>query len=46
VLRLAVERTLADETMARRASELASWAAAHDPGDRAARLIERFADRG
>ena len=44
-LRWAVERVLADDRFARRAGELASWAAAHDGAATAARLVERFAAR-
>ncbi len=43
-LRLAVERALADDSMRRRAEELAAWAAARDPADAAARLVEHLAD--
>jgi UDP:flavonoid glycosyltransferase YjiC (YdhE family) len=39
-LRLAVERVLGDPSIAARASELSAWAAAHDPGEHAGRLIE------
>jgi UDP:flavonoid glycosyltransferase YjiC (YdhE family) len=40
VVRLAVERVLADASRARRARELAAWAADHDAGTRAAQLLE------
>jgi UDP:flavonoid glycosyltransferase YjiC (YdhE family) len=42
-VRLAVERALDRPGLRARARELAAWAAAHDPGARAAALIERFA---
>jgi UDP:flavonoid glycosyltransferase YjiC (YdhE family) len=42
-LRLAVERALEDRSIRARAGELASWAAAHDPPDTAAALVERMA---
>ncbi len=44
-LRLAVQRALAEPELAARARELADWAAAHDAGERAARLVEELADR-
>jgi UDP:flavonoid glycosyltransferase YjiC (YdhE family) len=44
VLRLAVERALGEPVIRGRARELAAWAAAHDPGDVAARLLERMAE--
>ena len=40
VLRLAVERALADRSIRERARELARWGASHDSGATAARLIE------
>jgi UDP:flavonoid glycosyltransferase YjiC (YdhE family) len=40
VLRLAVERALADEAIRPRAQELAGWNREHDPGAVAARLVE------
>jgi UDP:flavonoid glycosyltransferase YjiC (YdhE family) len=43
VLRLAVERALGDDAIGERARELAGWAAAHDAGEAAARLIEGLA---
>ncbi len=42
-IRLAVERALATPSLAVRARELAAWAAAHDPGTRAAELVESLA---
>ncbi len=45
VLRLAVERALADTAMRARARELATWAAAHDSGESAALLLEELALR-
>jgi UDP:flavonoid glycosyltransferase YjiC (YdhE family) len=45
VLRLAVERVLADDSMGERARELAAWADAHDAGAEAARLVERLGER-
>jgi UDP:flavonoid glycosyltransferase YjiC (YdhE family) len=44
VLRLAVERALADEAIRARARELAGWAREHDAGAAAARLVEALAD--
>jgi UDP:flavonoid glycosyltransferase YjiC (YdhE family) len=41
-LRLAVRRALAASTLARRAAELASWAAANNGAIRAAELVERL----
>jgi len=43
VLRLAVERALADESIRARARELAAWSEAHDAGTEAARLVEALA---
>jgi len=43
VLRLAVERALADESIRARARELAVWTSEHDSGAAAARLVEEFA---
>jgi UDP:flavonoid glycosyltransferase YjiC (YdhE family) len=43
VLRLAVERALADEAIRARAQELAGWSREHDAGAVAARLIEGLA---
>ncbi|HLL92899.1 MAG TPA: nucleotide disphospho-sugar-binding domain-containing protein [Solirubrobacteraceae bacterium] len=45
VLRLAVERALGDATIRERARDLAGWAAAHDSGETAARLVEHLVDR-
>jgi MGT family glycosyltransferase len=45
-LRLAVRRALSDPRPARRAAELAAWAAANDGAARAADLVERLAARG
>jgi UDP:flavonoid glycosyltransferase YjiC (YdhE family) len=45
VLRLAVERALADTAIRARAQELAGWARTHDAGDAAARLVEALAAR-
>jgi UDP:flavonoid glycosyltransferase YjiC (YdhE family) len=42
-LRLAVERALSEPSIRVRARELAEWAAAHDPGATAARLVEDLA---
>jgi UDP:flavonoid glycosyltransferase YjiC (YdhE family) len=39
-LRLAVQRALGDDRLRARSRELAAWAAAHDPADRAAELVE------
>jgi UDP:flavonoid glycosyltransferase YjiC (YdhE family) len=44
-LRLAVERALADRTIAARARELRSWYAANDPADTAAGHVLALADR-
>jgi UDP:flavonoid glycosyltransferase YjiC (YdhE family) len=44
VLRLAVERALADDTIRARAKELAAWSETHDAGASAARLVEDLAD--
>ena len=43
-LRLAVERALCEPPIRARAQELAAWAAAHDPGATAARLVEELVD--
>jgi UDP:flavonoid glycosyltransferase YjiC (YdhE family) len=43
VLRLAVERALADGAIRARARELAGWAREHDAGTVAARLVETLA---
>ena len=43
VLRLAVERALAEPAIRRQARELARWEAAHDAGETAARLVEGLA---
>jgi UDP:flavonoid glycosyltransferase YjiC (YdhE family) len=43
VVRLAVERALADPSIRARARELGQWASAVDPGDRAAALVEDLA---
>jgi UDP:flavonoid glycosyltransferase YjiC (YdhE family) len=45
VLRLAVERALAEPSIAARARELEAWAQANDPGAHAAELVERLAAR-
>jgi UDP:flavonoid glycosyltransferase YjiC (YdhE family) len=45
VLRLAVERALAEPTIRRRAHEFAAWADTHEPGALAAQLVERLAER-
>jgi UDP:flavonoid glycosyltransferase YjiC (YdhE family) len=42
-LRLAVERALGEPWIGSRAGELAAWAAAHDSGETAARLVEGLA---
>jgi UDP:flavonoid glycosyltransferase YjiC (YdhE family) len=42
-LRLAVQRALAEPALRTRARELAAWAAARDPADRAAELVEGLA---
>jgi len=42
-VRAAVDRVLGDASYARRAGELASWAAAHDGATRAADLVEQLA---
>ncbi|HEV7584571.1 MAG TPA: nucleotide disphospho-sugar-binding domain-containing protein [Solirubrobacteraceae bacterium] len=42
-LRLAVERALGEGAIRMRARELAAWAAGHDSGEAAARLVERLA---
>jgi UDP:flavonoid glycosyltransferase YjiC (YdhE family) len=42
-IRLAVERTLTEPSIRARARELARWASGHDPGGRAAELIEDLA---
>jgi UDP:flavonoid glycosyltransferase YjiC (YdhE family) len=44
-LGLAVERALADDSMAAHARAMADWLALEDPGQRAARLIEELASR-
>jgi UDP:flavonoid glycosyltransferase YjiC (YdhE family) len=44
-LRLAVERVLGEPSIAARAAELAAWSRAHDPGARAAELVEQLAAR-
>jgi UDP:flavonoid glycosyltransferase YjiC (YdhE family) len=41
-LRLAVQRALATPSLRARAGTLAAWAAARDPADRAAELLEEF----
>jgi UDP:flavonoid glycosyltransferase YjiC (YdhE family) len=43
VLRLAVERALADDSIRARARELAAWNDEHDPGATASRLVEQLA---
>ncbi len=45
-LRLAARRALADQSVAARARELASWAAANDGAQRAAALVEQLAVTG
>lgn len=45
-VRLAVERALGEPALAERARELAGWAAAEAPGERAARALERYAEAG
>ena len=45
-VRLAVRRALGDASLAQRARELASWAAAHDGAERAAELVEERAFSG
>ncbi len=45
VLRLAVERALADGSIKARAQELAAWARRHDAGATAAALVEQLAAR-
>jgi UDP:flavonoid glycosyltransferase YjiC (YdhE family) len=42
-LRAAVRRALSEPALAERARELAAWAAAHDPAERAAELVEVLA---
>jgi UDP:flavonoid glycosyltransferase YjiC (YdhE family) len=42
-LRLAVQRALAEPALRARAREIAAWAAANDPGARAAQLVEELA---
>ena len=42
-VRLAVERALADEAMRARARDLGAWLDSHDPGARAAELVEGLA---
>lgn len=41
-LRLAVESALGDAAIQRKAKEIAAWAAAHDPADMAAALVEQL----
>ncbi|HEY2718950.1 MAG TPA: nucleotide disphospho-sugar-binding domain-containing protein [Solirubrobacteraceae bacterium] len=43
VLRLAVERAIASESVRQRARELGAWAKSHDSGAAAAQLVERLA---
>jgi UDP:flavonoid glycosyltransferase YjiC (YdhE family) len=43
-VRLAVERALGEPSITERARELAVWASAHDPAERAASLVEQLAD--
>jgi len=45
-VRLAVQQALASTDVARRASELATWARTHDGAERAADLVEELARRG
>jgi UDP:flavonoid glycosyltransferase YjiC (YdhE family) len=42
-LRLAVQRALATPSLRDRTRALAAWAASHDPGTRAAELVEELA---
>ena len=42
-LRLAVEKALSEPSIRKRAGDLAGWAAANDPADTAASLVERLA---
>ncbi len=42
-LRLAVERALREPSIRARAGELAGWFSAHDPGEKAAMLVEQMA---
>jgi UDP:flavonoid glycosyltransferase YjiC (YdhE family) len=42
-IRLATERVLGDPSIGARARELAAWLSSHDPGGRAAALVERLA---
>jgi UDP:flavonoid glycosyltransferase YjiC (YdhE family) len=44
-VRVAVQRALAEGSLRARARELAAWAAARDPADRAAELVEALAAR-
>jgi UDP:flavonoid glycosyltransferase YjiC (YdhE family) len=44
-LRLAVERALSEPSIKARAGNLAAWATANNPANRAAELVERSADR-
>lgn len=44
-IQLAVARVLGDPSIARRAKDLESWAAAHEPGRAAAELVEQLARR-
>ena len=45
-VRLAVERALEDGAMRERARGLAAWLGEHDPGARAAELVEALGERG
>lgn len=45
-VRLAVRRALGDRAMRARVGELAAWAAAEDPADRTAALVERLVASG
>jgi UDP:flavonoid glycosyltransferase YjiC (YdhE family) len=44
-VRLAVERALTEPSIRARAGEFAAWSRSHDPGARAAELVERLAAR-
>ncbi|HWY90808.1 MAG TPA: nucleotide disphospho-sugar-binding domain-containing protein [Solirubrobacteraceae bacterium] len=44
-LRLAVARALSEPSIRKRAGDLATWAAANDPADKAAALVEQLARR-
>jgi hypothetical protein len=42
-VRLAVQRALTEPSLRARTRELTTWAAGHDPADRAAELVEGLA---